>query len=563
MQLRFIILHKINPLVYKRLSLLNVTMVILGLVMFFLGGCADNHQKNELTSPFSLDLTNVPYSPELQPYLEAGWYSLSNPTDGVDSSMVNQLQTYDEFISTLMRPNPSNDDVDHFFELWKSEPSNVLWAGIAKSSRKYVQRGNEYRTMLAHPSVNDTTTAIGLYFWSSTNRSRSERLTGFRRVISRRSELSEFASIWVALRLSYLENKTGNKDKAVKDLLGELSSARQLGGNCLEMFFWRRLATIFLEQKHFDDALHAAVLAETMARRGDMPSLRLRFSQLIAKILEKHGELEVALKIHSKIIAEADSLDLPRQKSYSAEAAGMINAHQGNFEAALHFSRTSLGFHLDIGDSLNVPRVLMAIADNHRLAGSLDSCLVYQEKARLWVDAYPHPDNRAQLPIEMAQYYMQVGNYSVVDSLLAAAQRQLPANAPANLGAKIYMANFRTAMEAGRPAEAYKLLDGFEKIRNGVINLPLEVDLLSDLETTTTDFLASQGEFHLAQESLERARNLEVSSEYQLWLQEWSAGKLAFLRGDLNAALFSFEKCLTMAQEADDPDRVATTRFFL
>ena len=70
------------------------------------------------------------------------------------------------------------------------------------------------------------------------------------------------------------------------------------------------------------------------------------------------------------------------------------------------------------GDSINIPIILMNIAHAQRALGRLDSCRIIQDEAIDCVNRFPHPTNVARLPMMLAEYYAQVGQYAVLDSLL-------------------------------------------------------------------------------------------------------------------------------------------------
>lgn len=526
-------------------------------------GCDRQNRGPSPEDPFDIDLRGVPVAPQLAEALKNT--SMSIEGEPLRNREVENLKRYDMLVVGLQRPSERDAVGREIYGLWRSEPDNVLWIDLAVMEETYLGRGTELHAMLAQPALADTSTPLGVYVRGLQAESWSERNQAMRRVSQWSAPVPPLLRIWATFMEAWVAGQIGADREAVELLLDQLPQMRALGGPRLEMFGWWRLTNALVRLRRLDDALHAAVMAQRCARAVESPYRIVQYGTTIADVLRRRNETDAARVLLQRCMERAEDLDYPRRLATSAEKIAEILSADGKHAKALTFQYRLLNYLAAVGDSVNVPRSMIGIANYHRLLGQLDSCRVWQQRANRWIDEYPDPVNRAVLPIKLIQYHSLVGEFDVIDSLLVAAREQWPSSLPPNLPAEIYLADLRQAIETGRPADGYRTIAGIRDVAHRLVDMSADESLAADIEVTVADFLASQGEYRRAHEALARADVLlqREGGEYQRWFRDFVRGKLFLMADDLVGARDALTACLASAEASGDPDRIATTRYCL
>jgi tetratricopeptide (TPR) repeat protein len=242
--------------------------------------------------------------------------------------------------------------------------------------------------------------------------------------------------------------------------------------------------------------------------------------------------------------------------------AGIFTAGSGDYEIGLEFYHRGLAYALAEQDSLGIPRHMANIARRHRLLGNLDSCRVYLEEAERWIDTHPDPGNRAIFLLYQAEYYAQVGGFTTVDSLLAVASNLQSDFSPIEAFAELHLQLIEQGMERGRPGQAYRSIALLDPLRDRLQTASADRNELFDLLLDSAEFLARQGLFARAVESLDRAdmileRRPDPDRRWKLFR---ARGDLARRRNDPEAAEAVYRACLAMSDERRDAGRLAESR---
>jgi len=160
---------------------------------------------------------------------------------------------------------------------------------------------------------------------------------------------------------------------------------------------------------------------------------------------------------------------------------------------------------------------------------------------------------------------VQTGEYAVAESLMAISLRLMPGASLAIDEARILLGLIEQGLEMGQPALAYRAIGRLDALRNTLQAARPDQSLQAEFEIATADFLAGQGEFRLAREALDRAREAVETraGEGKRWDYYRSVGELALIRGDLESAREAFAEALRQAEATGNPDQLARSRFHL
>lgn len=537
-------------------------LCLLIMAAVFVGGCGGD---GVLEDPL---LDDILVSESMKPYLESSIRSLAE-ADQVDPAIRKDLERYAWIHQNLYTKDRSAAAADSLYALWGGQPRHVLWPELAVKYRKFIGRHEDRERMFSRPASPDTATAVGTYFAGWRGHSVASYATLFPLAQSRVDDLDPFSALWLDLRAAYGSRLAGDPVRFVPVLLDDLQVARSLGGSRLEAFLWEEIARAKLAQGELDDALHAAVVADTLAGvglTGQVPVADLlKIRSLKADVLAARTESADALAVYESVTETAAALGLDYLASLNLNRAAMSASASGNRDMGLRLCRRGLEFSIADQDSLNVPRHLMNMASRFRNQGDLDSCLVYQNRASRWVAAFPDPDNIAGMPLMQAGYYAQVGEYAVVDSLLHVATVLNQGTSDAEARAELHLELIRGWMEMDRPDLIYRSIEAIEDMRTGTGDSYADRHVVADLNLLIGKFHTHRHDFALAAEALDMAAAALESrpNPMRSWTLAGSRGRLDRERGSLASAERHFRTCIDLGARLESPELESTGRFLL
>jgi tetratricopeptide (TPR) repeat protein len=509
------------------------------------------------------DLQGVPVSPELVDYLAAGRISLSDPEPA--NTVTRLLDRAQELAVAIQRPESRSRAIDELWAAWRNDPTNFVWMDLATRYRHHVTRPDPFADMLRHPALSDSAGAAGAYLRGRLSYAYRERSNFFRAAESASSELDSLQQVMLTLNLAYQERSEIGSLAAAERLLSCLSLARRTGGCRLEAKCWSGIAAYLQSSDRLDDALHAAVLAAGMAHKIDNPNLFIKRRILIAEIMHDRREHFGALDLLETCLSDAEACDYTWGITFGLDQAASICCHLLDYERAIAYDQRNLAHSVAAADSQNVPRNLASLSYDFRMLGSLDSCRVYIERARHWVDIFPDPMNTPMMPLFEAEYFCQVGDYEAVEPLLAEARALMWDASQAEDVADMLIDHIRMGLEMGHVDLAYRSIAQLRTMPEALRDRLPNQNRLADFEILSADLLAGQGEFRQAEAAQSRARAavLQRGDDGKLWECCRSEGELSMLRGDLAAARAAFAECLTLAEAEGNPTRLASSRCLL
>ena len=539
---------------------MSKVLTICGFLFMVLTGC-EKKRENPLASIF--DLEGVPVSVDLREHLAGGLSAFQQPEPA--NTITRQLDLYQDLEIGIQRPESRGQTADQLWDIWQDDPTNFLWIDLATQYSYLLKRPEAYSTMFALPVLADTTRAVGSYLSGRRARTFLERADCMHRTELALTELDSLQQVRLMLNLAYLDRQQSGDLVAAERLIHWLPIARVVGGSRLEAIYWFYIAEYLRGGERLDDALHAAVLAVGMARKLDNDYQALNGRILIADIMKGRREYFGALDLLEECVRVASAKNFPWLINTSLNKAAAFSGLLGDYDLALSYDKRNLAHNLAMGDSLNAPRNMVNVSYDYRMLGQLDSCYVYLKRARTWIDSYSNLVNKARLPLYEAEYFCQIGDYETVDRLLDEARAVLPNAGLPEDEADMLIDQIDMGLEMGHADLAYRAIARLRETRDALRDRLPNQNRLADFEIASADLLARQGEYQLAQEALERARQAVAlrGGEGKEWECNRCAGELALLRGDLAAARLAFSQCLTLAKAEGKLSRLEESRFHL
>ncbi len=527
---------------------------------FMLAGCSGRH---EAWYAGIHDLNGVVSSADLQPALQAALAALAGPEPA--GKAVADLDLYNDLMLRIQRPATREEAGDRLYALWEGESTNFDWIELAINYDYLLHRTADLERICSRPELSDTTSAIAAFVAGRRLYGHGERGQLYRRAEAGVAGLDSLQRVWLAVKLAIVDNDGGDSLGAVRRLLEAAPLARAVAGSRLEVILWRGIAGDLSRVDRQDDALHASVLATAMARKVGYDYRVLQGRIQLAGIMHRRREVTGALTLYEECAGIAAEREYPWLVSFSLDQAAGVAAELGDYRRALALDLRNLDHGLALNDSLNVPRSMASVAHDYRVLGQLDSCRVYLERARPWVEAFPDRRNKARLPALAAQLYCQLGDFAMADSLLAVARGLSPGTGTAADEARLLLELIRNGLEMGQPDPAYRAIARLQELRGALQDRGPDQNLRADFEIATADLLARQGEFRLAAEAQARAAEAVQAGggEGKAWELARSRGELALLREDLGTARAAFATCVELSEKSGDPDLLATSRFHL
>lgn len=515
-----------------------------------------------------LELEGVPLSNGMKTLIVDVHRSLDAPDTG-DPSVNEVFDRLHDLQCRLGVADTRNEAGRDVLALWRARPDHFLWCELAVRNRSLIGRRDEIAAILASPTLSDTTTAVGLHARGWREVGYTAGGDDFRRAWELRDALDPLQHFWLTLKMAWIERLAGDAGAAVRFAVDALPVARELGGHRASLHAWLEITRALKLGGRLDDALYAAAAAETLAatittETGNLhPLLNARL--LRAGVLAARRESDGAYALYQ---ACTDSALAAGQRTLAAKSlnhAGILTYAVGDLALGLDFYHQSLAIALADLDSINITKHLMNLSRRHRMLGDLDSCLVYQQRAERWQEIYPNARNAANMPLMQIEYYAQVGDYATVDSLMDVAVQSKPNQTTVQALAELHLRLIEESMERGRPDLAYRSISLLDSLRGRLGDDLADRHVELDLDLHTADFLARQGRYAPAAESLERAeRGLARRDDpARRWRLERMRGDLARHRGDLPSAEASYRTCLDLSVATGDPDHASTARFLL
>ena len=529
-------------------------------MLLLFAGCSP---RKDSTSGGAHDLRGVSLSDDLRPAIEEARAALAEPVPRNDAEK--DVALYSDLTVRIKRPETREEAGEELYRLWADEPDHFLWIIAAVKHEYLLRRGDDYVEMLNHPVFSDTSGPVAAFAMGCHNYGYGSRGEHFLRAGRGMAGLDSLQQILLALKLASVKSDEGKGLEAVRELITLLPKARATGGSRLEMFPWYFTGLFLMREDRLDDALHAAVLGVEMAVGVEDRSWEIRFRILLANILEARREHSVSLAMFDECARTAAEANFPWLFADSMDRAAALCSALGEPKRSLRFDRLNLKHAIAVADSLNAPRNMMNVANDFRMLGQLDSCFAYQVHARTWVEAYGDERNMAMLPLLEAEYFCQVGEYAVAESLLLLADGRSRGATLAVDEARILLGLIRQGMEMGQPKIAYDAVERLRDLRETLHDNQPDQNLVADFEIAIARFLMGQGEFRRAREALDRAKAAVDSGgeEEKEWEYYQTEGELARLRRDFTAAAIAFRRSLAIAAGSSNPDCTITSRFSL
>jgi tetratricopeptide (TPR) repeat protein len=518
--------------------------------------------------PARPELAGVPLSDELRPYVEAAWRTLEEPDRG-DPAVHAEIDRFDALLRLVQVPATRVAAAESLYAWWHAEPQDILLPELLFRFKWQFDFDDELARLRRETSLADTTSAGWAYLESRLAKGRDRQLELVRLAWSRRAALSPLDEAWLTLKLARAERMTGHESASMDRLLSNLQGCRASGGKRLERQMWLEIVCGLLQGGHLDDALHAACVLEALAvavgAGNGEPYPPIQFRTLKADVLAARREAVPALSLLEEVVDESLAAGMYLPATNCLNNAAILTGVLGDDKAGLAYLRRSFAcIHAD-GDSINAPRILMNIARRMRRQGQLDSCLVYQRRAERWIERFPDPENVARMPLMQAEYYAQIGEYAVVDSLLAAAAGRAENYVSRTQAAELFLRLMEEGVERGRPDQAYRALSAIDTLRGRMGSFVADRHVAFDQDLYAAEFLGRRGQFAQAVEALARAEAAldRRDDQRRRWQLARARGDLARRRGDPRTSAAAYEECLQRAVALGDVDREATSRFLV
>ena len=554
-------------------STLYLALVLSGL---WLTGC----ESDDPVLPYPRTvLDQMPPGEDLAAAIDAGWQALAEQTAPVGEQL--DLSTYCRLVSAGMGSAARDSALVEIAALWRAEPSHLLWLELAAVRFRSLNRGL-IDSLYADPALTAEDTSHGRFARAMATGDRGERADLLAAALDTATDLTPFERAWLNYQLVFYRDNRRPAPEAIARWMELLPQARQDGGPLLEMLIWYRIGRLSVKRDRISDALHAYLLTANLARRhGADYYLCISLNRAANRLIKLRENRGTGLLLADAIeVAERNGYDdyIPGLKT---NAAG-VHADLGETEEALDLVGQVLDEAVAQRDSLWVVKSLANKAQYYQITSELDSCRCSYDRALRWSDCLVDPLERVKLDFCRSEYFLHIGDYAAVDSLLAVADSVLtavgptrsageptapPAESPQwiNRRAEYLVRTIRLARLSGRPAAAYIAIEELRRLKAGITDSSVDYSLVGDAERTIAEFLGWQGEHALARRALDEARQVVVSrgGEYDLWWLEKTAFELAMWCDDLRAAETAAERCLDIAHRRENIDLTSVSRSLL
>ncbi len=444
-----------------RLSRLGHLSAFFASLLFLANGCSDLDLQSDSNSA---NLERISLSVELvDPLTEAEMrLSRSGQEFFPQAEILDQYSYFSHAINDLHSSAPR----DSFLAVWSRDPNNLLWVDLALRNRRTLKNNPHFDEIISRPSVSDTTNAVGCFFMGYKNHRRQSGVRWWQKAHEKRAQLAPFQQIWLDRWLAIIDRTGLRPDDGVRRLLPLLESAHTMGGPRLEFVMWLTITNCLVGGDHLDDALHTADMARKLAQLVEDPYLETRSEFWFGRVFLARENLEDAGDQFRKAALLSEQNDYNWMHKVSRNQLAKVYDMLGDYSGVLELDRANLVLAEATGDSINIPIILMNIAHAHRALGQLDSCRIVQDEAIRCVQQYPNPTIVARLPMMLAEYYAQVGQYAQMDSLLNVALDNPTNMVVAEETVKLHMELIQGGLRQGRPDLVHRSIVQVDSLRN-------------------------------------------------------------------------------------------------
>jgi len=541
---------------------LRTSLGIFSLVLLVGFGCGCGHQEPPWYEGIA-DLSRVPLSPELAPYVEAAVASLQEPV-GPDE-LTSDFALFEDFPRRLRLPDERDAAAAEIIDRWRAEPGNLFWCYLGIHQAFLMHRDDDVNEIHAFPVLNDTTTALGCFFLADTDPRGYPPGKYLRKAEQGAADWKPGDLVWLNIQLAIQEHIEGHPFVAVRRLLGIMPLAREAGGFSCQARLWKIIAWRLGTVDHLDDALYAASLAVALDDHAGVDYRRVSSLVTLTEIMGRRGETDAILDRLPSLMDYAEEHRYYLPLGHALNQADDLALEARDYQRSVEINRRTLAVNALTDDYLNYPRSLANISAGFRMMGQMDSSLVYLLRADDIVKRYRYKNNQAVMKEKMAEYYCQVGDYAKAESLLVKSWGISSRDAAKPREALILLAMIPRALEMGNAGLAYSCLDRLEELKSAIISDTPNKNYEADFEMVSAQLLMRQGEFRRAASALDRAAQAVVDNrgDGRPWRLASLQGGLALLREDEAAAERSFRTCLEIAEKGDNPDILDGSRFRL
>ncbi len=535
---------------------------ILLVLALALAGCQPGGgDRNASTVPapadFPFDLAAVPLSAELAAAMPAA----GGRTDAGAPPRLAETAVRDRLEPAIQRPATRDQAGDELYALLRRDPHNFLWITTAVRYEHLLHRGDVLDSLLARGDPADTNTAVGA-FVHALSLPRIGDQGGLLRRAAADSSLDDLNRLVLVRRYAVVESYHGRHLDAVRQLIAALPEVRRVAGDRLEIRYWYSIAAALKWADRLDDAVHALAAGLHLADRTGEAAFAGILRKELASLLAERSEHEAALAQFEKAADFGVRHDLPWVMLNAVDRAAALSSSLGRPDLALAFDRRSLGYSLDLADSLNAPRNMMNLADDFLQLGAVDSARVWLDRARTWVESGSNAENRSGLPWRLAEFHCHVGDFAAADSLLTAAGGGAVV---ANEEALLLLEVCRRQLEMSRLDVVHRAVGRLRELQPRLFEQDPGQNMAADIALAAAALHTALGEYAQAQGALDEAW-LAMAGDGDLarrinWRQ--AASRLAILRGDLATAQAQTDSSLTLARESGNRAHLAHGRHIM
>ncbi len=529
-------------------------------VLFWGAGCSDLKFPGDSDS---LNLERISLSAEMIDPLTGAEKRLSR-SDKEFFPQAEILEQYSYF-SHAINDLHSSAPMDSFLSIWSHDPQNLLWIDLALRNRRTLKKNPIFDEIISRPSISDTTTAVGCFFMGYKNYRRQSGGWWWQKAEQKRAELAPFQQIWLDRWLAIIDRAELRPDDGVRRLIPLLESAHTMGGPRLEFVLWVSITNCLMGGDHLDDALHTVEIARKLARQLGGPYLETLAEFWLGRVFLARENLEDAGNQFRKAALLSEQNGYNWMHKVSRNQLAKVYDMLGNYSGVLELDRANLALAVATEDSLNIPIILMNIAHAHRALGQLDSCRIVQDEAIRCVRRYPNPTIVARLPMMLAEYYAQVGQYAQMDSLLNVALDNPTNMLVAEETVKLHMELIQGGLRQGRPDLVHRSIVQVDSLRNLALAKGEQIAVNYQDDLLFADFYTQQNEYQMAQTHWQRAKETLADSDSPeaRWKLLRSKGLLARQRGDSASALAAFKAGLQAIEGIENPELQAEGSYLL
>lgn len=472
-----------------------------------------------------------------------------------------RVARYTRYLDHLADPARRAVAREGFFRDWSDDPGDPFLIEIAVMNRRHLGR-NAQRDSLLTVAAADTASAIHHFVQGRRGWGRSASAgSDFRQAGRLAAGRDPLLEVWAEARAARLVADAGGVNEAVERLADLTGPAWMRGGPDLATLVWSDLSLVARRAQHLDDALAGAVMAVRCADAagGGYLQTRSRISLALAHL--ERGRHAAAFDTLEACYATArDSGYVRLRETAHAQMARVAHA-EGNLERETKELRRMLEMTRASGDTNGVVLAGLAIVDGLRRKGDLEAAAALLDSTEVLHRVWAGGRLGGSIHEARAMVMNQLGHRAAAESLwtLAAAAADRPRGRSTALLAEVAL--IRQGLEIDRPGMAYRALARGQAMERENPAAARQADAGLHLALAAARLHARQGEYHLADAQLQRARGMiSPADRQQQWFVAEAEGKVARLAGDLATAEDAFARGLALADSIGVPERVRRSR---